>query len=227
MLKLTDKYIKNLENAGLMIDIEVKKNESLKEIEKFCKLDYVKVNNLEDFVILLLKENNRYNLIGKSTISDIWNRHILDSAQIVKYIDDPAVKIADIGSGAGFPGLVISILGAKEVHLVEKSVRKCEFLFKAKIVSPNKIFVHQAKLEELEDVKFDVITSRALASLGNLLKYCLDFLDKDGYALFLKGKTLDNEIKQAQENFDFEYQLFPSLTSKESNIIKVTNINLK
>ncbi len=210
-----------------MLDIEAKKNETLTAIEKFCKLDHIKVSNLEDYVILLLKENYNYNLIGNSTIVDIWNRHILDCAQIIKYIDDPKAKIADFGSGAGFPGIVISILGAKEVHLIEKSVRKSEFLFKAKIISPNKIFVHQAKLEEMEKVKFDVITSRALANLNDLLGYCTDFLKKDGYGLFLKGKLLQEEIAQAKENFDFEYQLFPSLTSNESNIIKVKNINLK
>ena len=210
-----------------MLDIEMKKNESLAQVEKFCKLDHIKVNNIEDYVILLLKENHNYNLIGNSTISDIWNRHILDSAQIIKYIDDPKAKIADFGSGAGFPGIVISILGAKEVHLIEKSVRKSEFLFKAKIISPNKIFVHQAKLEEIENTKFDVITSRALANLSDLLGYCGDFLNEGGYGLFLKGKALQTEIKKAKEKFDFEYELFPSLTSDESNIIKVKNITSK
>lgn len=210
-----------------MIDIEVKRDALLREVEKFCNLDHIKVSNLEDYVILLLKENHNYNLIGKSTISDIWNRHILDSAQIIKYIDNPNSKIADFGTGAGFPGIVISILGAKEVHLIEKSVRKSEFLFKAKIISPNKIFVHQAKLEEMEKIKFDVIVSRALASLSDLLKYCLDFLREDGYGLFLKGKNLAAEIEKAKESYDFEFELFESLTSQESNIIKVKNINLK
>ena len=79
----------------------------------------------------------------------------------------------------------------------------------------------------MEKIKFDVITSRALASLNDLLKYCLDFLNPDGYGLFLKGKNLAAEIEEAKHNFDFEYKLFPSLTSQESNIIKIKNIKNK
>ena len=176
---------------------------------------------------MLLKENNNFNLIGKSTINDIWHRHILDSAQILKYIDNKNVKFADFGSGAGLPGIVISILGIKEMHLVEKSFRKCEFLNKAKITSNNHIFIHQAKLEEVEKIKFDVITSRALASLKNLLQYCNKFLNKDGYALFLKGKKLPEELLEAQKFYNFDYETFDSLTSSESKIIKIRNINIK
>ncbi len=210
-----------------MIDIEVKKNDSLVQIEDFCELDDIKVNNIEDYVLLLLKENMRYNLIGKSTIGDIWHRHILDSAQLLKYIDDKDVKVADFGTGAGLPGIIISILGLKEVHLIEKSVRKCEFLFKAKNISSNKIFVHQATLQEMEKIQFAVITSRALANLSDLLNYSVSFLQKDGYGLFLKGKSLMQEIEEARKKFLFDFELFPSLTSDQSNIIKVRNIKLK
>tara|TARA_A100001015_G_scaffold244573_1_gene280126 strand:- start:12 stop:563 length:552 start_codon:yes stop_codon:yes gene_type:complete len=178
-----------------MIAIEEKKDAAISEIDSFCNVDYEAALCLEDYVIMLLQENNKFNLIGKSTIADIWNRHILDSAQILRFIDDYDKKIADFGSGAGLPGIVISILGAKEVHLIEKSVRKCEFLNKAKIISKNNIFVHQAKLEEVGNIKFDIITSRALASLKDLLMYSDKFLSKDGYCLFLKGKKLPDEQK--------------------------------
>lgn len=210
-----------------MIDIEAKKDAALMQIEKFCNLNHDMVSCLEDYVILLLKENNNFNLIGKSTISEIWHRHILDSAQILRYVDNKNVKFADFGSGAGLPGIIISILGIKEMHLVEKSFRKCEFLNKAKITSNNHIFVHQAKLEEVEKIKFDVITSRALASLKNLLQYCNKFLNKDGYALFLKGKKLPEELLEAQKFYSFDYETFDSLTSNESKIIKIRNINIK
>ncbi len=209
------------------MEIELKKDEALKKILEFSDLDHQKIENIEEFVIMLLKENNNFNLIGKSTISDIWDRHILDSAQILKYIDNNNKKIADLGTGAGLPGIILSILGVKKIHLIEKSVRKCEFLRKSKTLSPNPIFVHQAKLEELENEKFEIITSRALASLGKLLQYCKNFLEKDGYGVFLKGKNIENEIVEAEKIFNFEYQLFNSLTSKESKIIKVKNISQK
>lgn len=211
----------------MMLSFETKKNAAFAQIKKFCDLNQVRISNIEEFVLLLLQENNNFNFIGKSTIADIWDRHILDSAQILKHIDNKDVKIADLGTGAGFPGIIISILGAKEVHLVEKSVRKCEFLRKAKLLSPNRLFVHQAKLEELEGQKFDVITSRALASLDKLIDYSLKLLKEGGYCLFLKGKNLDAELAEVKKIFDFKYELYPSLTSDESRIIKAWDISKK
>ncbi len=208
------------------MQLENKKNLSLNEIKKFHNLNDLQIKALEDFVILLLKENQQFNFIGKSTIEDIWNRHILDSAQLIKYIPNHNAKFADFGSGAGFPGMILSILGLGEIHLIEKSFRKAEFLRRAKLLSNNLIFVHQAKLEELDAIQFDCITSRAFAPLNKLLDYTAKFLKKDGYCLFLKGKNLSQEISAAKQKFQFEYELFPSLTSKESNIIKISKINL-
>lgn len=197
------------------------------EIQKLCQASPAQLQALENYVELLLKENNNYNLIGKSTIDDSWNRHILDSAQIMPYITNKNAKIADFGTGAGFPGVVISILGIKEVHLIEKSFRKCEFLRQAKLLSPNRIYIHQAKLEELPEHKFDVIVSRALASLDKLLAYSQKFLKNDGYTLFLKGKNLPTELEIAKQQFNFSYELFPSITSSESHIIKILGISSK
>ncbi len=207
------------------MQMELKKAQALSEIQKISVVDAAQIKALEEFVILLLQENHNYNLIGKSTINDLWNRHILDSAQIIQYINNKSAKIADFGTGAGFPGVVLSMIGAKEIHLIEKSFRKCEFLRKAKLISPNRIFVHQSKLEELsDDAKFDIITSRALASLDKLLAYSKKFLKNGGYALFLKGKNLENEIEIAKKQYSFSYELFASVTSQESAIIKIFNI---
>lgn len=207
------------------MQLEIKKNAALSEIRKFCALDNVQIKNLEDFVILLLQENNQFNFIGKSTLENIWERHILDSAQLLQFIPNKNVKFADFGSGAGFPGLVLSILGLREIHLVEKAFRKSEFLRRSKLFSQNRIFIHQAKLEELTTTDFDCIVSRALAPLDQLLTYSQKFLKKDGYCLFLKGKNLLQEIELAKKSFQFEYELHASLTSQESNIIKVSNIS--
>lgn len=208
-----------------MTIFEQKQQATIAQIKKFHNLTLPQIKALEDFIILLLQETSQFNLIGKSTIDDAWNRHIFDSAQLLQYIPDKNVKVADFGSGAGFPGFVLSVLGVKEMHLVEKSFRKCEFLRKAKLLSPERIFIHQAKLEELAERKFDVITSRALASLDKLLAYSKKFLKNDGYALFLKGKNLEQELEIAKTQFSFSYELFHSLTSSESKIIKLSNIN--
>ena len=207
------------------MQIELKKNSAFNEIKKFCELKPAQEINLEDYVLAILQENENFNFIGKSTILDIWERHILDSAQLMRFIPNKNAKFADLGSGAGFPGVVLSILGLREIHLIEKSFRKADFLRKAKLFSPNRVFVHQSKLEEMAVIEFDCIVSRALAPLTGLLEHSKKFLKKDGYCLFLKGKNLPQEIEEVQKNFQFEFELHPSLTSTESNVIKVFNIN--
>lgn len=200
---------------------DIKKLQVLDQIKEFHPLTNDEIKNLENFVELLLQKNTEFNLIGKSTIEDVWNRHILDSAQLLRFIENKNLKFADLGTGAGFPGIVLSILGVKEIHLIDKSFRKTEFLRLAKDLSPNKVFVHCNKLEEMNDIQFDCITSRALAPLNKLLAHNQKFLEKDGYCLFLKGKSLNKEIELAKNNFDFNYDLYSSLTSQESNIIKI------
>lgn len=206
-------------------NITQQKEKVFAEIDNFFALNPEQKKSLEDYVSKLLDENGKYNFIGKSTIDQIWHRHIFDCAQLIQYIKNPQKKFADLGSGAGLPGMVLSILGLKEIHLVEKSFRKADFLRKIKNISPNRIFVQQAKLEELENINFDCIMSRALAPLDKLLEYCQKFLKDDGYCLFLKGKNLPLEISQAKQKFSFEFELFPSLTSKESNIIRINKIS--
>ena len=209
------------------MQIEIEKNQIFKQIQNFYPLEIGQQRLLESFVLSILQENQKFNFIGKSTVNEIWQRHILDCAQLIQYIQNPQEKFADLGSGAGLPGVVMSILGLKEIHLIEKSFRKADFLRRIKNISKNRIFVHQAKLEELDNMIFDCIMSRALASLDKLLEYCQKFLKKDGYCLFLKGKNLSTEIVEAKNKFNFEYELFPSLTSVESNIIRITNISTK
>jgi 16S rRNA (guanine527-N7)-methyltransferase len=203
---------------------ETEKNSVINKIKTFCDVTENQEQNLEDFVAMLLAENQNFNFIGKSTIESIWNRHILDSAQLISLIEDKNKKFADFGTGAGFPGMVLSILGLKEIHLIEKSFRKADFLRKVKSLSQNRVFVHQTPLEDLKDIKFNCITSRALAPLPKLLQYSKQFLEKDGYCLFLKGRNLKNEIEASKSAFKFDYELHPSLTSDESNIIKIFNL---
>lgn len=207
-----------------MTNISQNKILCLEKIANFCEINSSQKKMLEDYVELLLEHNKNFNLIGNSTIDMVWERHILDCAQILKFIKNKNLSFADFGSGAGLPGLILSILGIKEIHLIEKSFRKCEFLRQAKKISVNRVYVLNYKLEELPSKNFDCIVSRALAPLPKLLNYTLKFLKPDGFCLFLKGKNLQSEIEESKKNFEFEYQLFPSATSLESNIILLKKI---
>ena len=176
---------------------------------------------LKKYVDFLLKYNEKINLIGKSTIDDIWNRHIIDSLQVIKLIENKNVKLADLGSGAGLPGIVLSIAGIKEVHLFEKSPRKCEFLEQAKQFSKNQIIVHNIDINTFKDNSFNIITSRALGSLDLLLKFSQNLKNNNTKCIFLKGKKVFEELREAKKYWKMEYNLVDSLTSNEGKIVEV------
>ena len=203
----------------------MKKTEILNEISKFWSINSEIISKLEKFAELLIKENQKYNLIGSSTVEDIWNRHILDCAQLIKFIPDLNLRVGDFGSGSGLPGIILSILGVREIHLIEKSFRKCEFLDKAQKISANKIIIHQKKAEELKPIKFDVITSRAFAPLDRLLKITKNFTGPKTVAIFPKGKNLKIELNLAKQQHKFTAQIFPSLTSSEGQILIINQFN--
>ena len=188
-------------------------------------IDLIEKNKIQltKYVDFLIEYNNKINLIGKSTINDIWDRHITDSLQLVKNIDNYNIKIADLGSGAGLPGIPLSIIGIKEVHLFEKSVRKCEFLEQAKNFSNNKIIVRNENLNEIKKENFDIIVSRALADLNTLLHFSKNLSTKSTKLLFLKGKKIYNEIEEAKKYWHFDYKLIDSITSNEGKIIEITS----
>jgi 16S rRNA (guanine527-N7)-methyltransferase len=131
------------------------------------------------------------------------------------------VKLADLGSGAGLPGILLSIIGIKEVHLFEKSPKKCIFLEEAKQFSPNKIVIHNVNLYDYKDNTFDIITSRALGSLSMLLDVSKNLKKQNTKLLFLKGKKVYEEIDEANKKHKFEYKLYDSVTSDEGKIVEI------
>ncbi len=199
--------------------IKEKQLKAITEIKKFYPISEDEINKLQSFVELLLTFNEHYNLIGNSTKEEIWHRHILDCAQILKYIKNNNLVIGDFGSGAGLPGIILSILGNKEVHLIEKSFRKCQFLKLAAEISSNRIIIHQKKAEEIKGLSFDIATSRAFAPLDVLLPIVKPFFKPNSYAIFLKGKNFENEILIAKKNYSFYHQHYPTITSAEGRIL--------
>lgn len=202
----------------------MQKNQIIDKISEFHTITTEQIDNLQSFIDELLIYNQKFNLIGASTIKNIWLRHILDSAQLIEYITDKNSIIADLGSGAGFPGVILSILGVKNIYLIEKSPRKCQFLRKISDISPNKITIIEENIANIKDLKFDIITSRAFAPLDKLLHISQNLLTNKGKYLLLKGKNLKKEVANAQKILkNYRYQILKSKSSDEGNIILIQN----
>ena len=178
------------------------------------------IEKLKKFTNLVLKENQNYNLISKSTENQIWHRHILDSAQLVKFIDFNLNSMADLGTGAGFPGLVVEIFNknkAFHVKLYEKSPVKRRFLTSViKELSLN--------AEVLGDVRDEVIDSeiiicRAFKKLDQIIQVSREIAKKPHKLMILKGQNAQEDIKNSLKTKKYPYKLESSMTNKDSKII--------
>ena len=183
------------------------------------------MERLKAFEALLLKWQKTHNLVSRETIDDVWGRHILDSAQVFQIYDSWQDKdVADLGSGAGFPGMVLAILGVTNMTLIESNHKKCSFLREVKRQLGLTVQIHEGRIEDLSDRTFDMITSRALASLDKLLHLSCPLLHKASECLFLKGKMQDEEIKEAEENWSFHLRKKESITSPGAAILILTQV---
>ncbi len=164
---------------------------------------------LETYAALLVKWNRAINLVGRSTIGDLWRRHMLDSAQLIPLLPEPPPGrpriIVDLGSGAGFPGLVLAMLGAGETHLIEADARKAVFLGEVARATETQVAIHATRIEALRPFPADVVTARACAGLARLLDYAAPFLepgpDRRRRCLFLKGQRVDRELTAAENRW--------------------------
>jgi 16S rRNA (guanine527-N7)-methyltransferase len=182
------------------------------------------ISKLDRYAELLKEWNQKFNLIADSTFPIIWQRHFLDSAQMMKYIPEGAQTLADLGSGAGFPGMVLSIMGFPKVHLIESIGKKANFLREVVKQLGLNADVHQMRIESLHKFTFDVITARALKPLPQLLKYAKPLMKKESVGLFLKGKQVEDELTESAKYWKFDYELFPSLSDSSGRVIKIFNL---
>lgn len=173
---------------------------------------------------LLLKWQKAINLVAPSTLSDIWNRHILDSAQLFSFIDPQAV-IGDMGSGAGFPGLVLAMMGARHIHLVEADTRKCLFL--EEVIRQTRVCatVHPVRLENYQGPPCTTWVARAFAPLEKILSLAQPFLTSDTRLVLLKGDNAIEEIEKARERWHLRVEFYPSLTHAKGQIIVLTQVS--
>lgn len=150
---------------------------------------------LELYAELLIKWNRAINLVGPATLPDLWRRHMLDSAQLLRLLPEkPDLSVADLGSGAGFPGLVLALCNIGKVHLVEADQKKATFLRQVLRETGATAEIHCCRIETLSDLQVDLVTARALAPLSDLVTYAAPLLKADGCCLFLKGRGVEDEL---------------------------------
>ena len=175
---------------------------------------------------LLLRWNTRINLISDETAAEIDLRHIADCTQLQPLLPQDG-PIADLGSGAGLPGLVLAILEPeREIHLVESDKRKAAFLVEASAqLKLPMVRVHACRAENAKLPPLSAITARALAPLEALLPYAADFLAPGGVAVFPKGMSAEKELTEAGQGWHFTCERFPSATNPEATILRLSNIH--
>ena len=181
------------------------------------------VADLTRFLEMLTAGNAVMNLVGPATIPDFWNRHAWDSAQLLEIAPDAPIW-ADLGAGAGFPGLVLAILGKGRpgfhVHLVESMAKRCRFLSEVVAELQLPATVHNDRAENLV-LPVDIVTARACAPLHRLLGYARPYLKSGATGLFLKGQDVVAELEEATRYWDFDADVVPSLSDERGRIVRV------
>jgi 16S rRNA (guanine527-N7)-methyltransferase len=183
---------------------------------------------LSRYADLLLKWQRRINLVSAESLRDLWRRHMLDSAQLYPLLPHPMQSAVDLGSGAGFPGLVLAILGVPEMHLIESDARKCAFLAEAArsagLTPGRNPVIHHARIEDLTGFAVDVVTARACAPLGRLLGYSERFLGPGTICLFPKGAQAEAELTAAANQWRMTIERYPSVSDPSGTILRLGQI---
>ncbi|MDX2143713.1 MAG: 16S rRNA (guanine(527)-N(7))-methyltransferase RsmG [Rhodospirillaceae bacterium] len=195
-----------------------------KEFSESEKVSPDTLARLKAFADLLVAWNAKINLVSKSTIPDLWHRHILDSAQIYPLLPRDYSTLIDLGSGAGFPGLILSIMGAPGVHLIESDARKSAFLREAIRVTGASAKVLNVRIEDAPTLKADVITARALAPLSELLRYSAPFWGSKTTCFFLKGQHVGVELTDAHKMWRMTTETRPSRSDPGGTVVCVSEV---
>ena len=186
------------------------------------------IADLESFARMVAERNEVMNLVGPATLPHFWSRHALDSAQLLNHRPE-ARTWADLGAGAGFPGVVLAILlkhaedAGAHVHLVDSLTKRCRFLDEVVADLGLPATVHNARAETLT-LKVDVVTARACAPLDKLLGFAEGFVKNGADPWFLKGESVENEVRQAGKTWRFEVDLFPSLSDARGRVVHIRSL---
>ena len=219
------KYLE-LHQAHFFKSLNIKKSKVIKLLEpileKYCKDNFQNSfdisSKLLDYKKLLLDANQNMNLIGKSTIDDFDQRHFLDCIQIHEYMNEKNKLTVDLGTGAGLPGVLLSIIGYKNLHLVEKSPKKTAFLEDCKLRLGLDCTIHNRPLAQVSLSNAQYIVARAFAPISKILNFTKQMVNDQTQYVLLKGRSYLEELKSVS-NKSFSCKDFPSITSDESRIL--------
>lgn len=200
-----------------------------KQFQEIFKPSDLEMSKLDALVATLIKWNPRINLVAANSLTDVWTRHILDSAQLFEAHSVGTAVWVDLGSGGGFPGFVIAILAQArapdlKVRLVESDQRKAAFLrtVSRETMTPVEVIVGRA--EQIEPQSADIVSARALAPLNRLLDYAERHLVPGGRCVFLKGETHEEELRGALAIWQFTYQKEPSLSHPSGTVLSIGDL---
>ena len=208
------------------------KSQNHQELMKLLQVSRETIKSLNVYETLLLENNRKLNLISKSTENIIKTRHILDSAQIIDFIDKKSKICADLGSGAGFPGIVLSILfregkSSIRMDLYEKSPKKCGFLSKVKKKLDLNVLVLEKNILEQKNLKVDTIVARAFKPIQSIFKIVTENFKNFENLILFSGKNGKQALLDASKVWEFEYKERKSVTSDDSLILNIKKIRKK
>ena len=197
------------------------------EVIKRFGLTKIQIKKIDRYILEIYNFNKHTNIVGKSTLKDVWHRHIADSLQLSKFIPKKKSKIFDLGTGGGLPGLPLSIIGYQNIFMIDSVGKKIDFVRGITKLLSLSAKTEKKRIENLNIGKADLIVSRALAPLNKLLFYSLLLSNKNTTSLFLKGRNVYNEIDMAKKKFSFNFEIFNSISSQEGRILKIQNVQTK
>lgn len=177
-------------------------------------------DKLLEYVSLLKKWNSSINLISEYDLDNVWCRHIVDCLQLMRFIEDKNITIVDLGSGAGLPGIVLSICGIEKIVLIEADERKAMFLYHASTISDFEVVVKNQKIGSDFVFECDILISRSFGKLSTIFDITRRVMVKDKF-LLLKGKSYREEIRLASDKWLFEHNLHDSISNIDGKILEI------
>jgi 16S rRNA (guanine527-N7)-methyltransferase len=203
----------------------VSKGDAGKDVVERLHVSRESGERLETYASLLLQWQARINLVGSSTRDDIWTRHIADALQLLPLLPEGVRGVADLGSGAGIPGLILAIARPLEAHLFESNLKKAAFLREAARQTGARAQIHTIRIEQAQTladkIKVEAVTARALAPLSKLLDYAAPFLENGAVGYFHKGQDVDAELTEATKSWKMQLKTYPSKTHSQGVILVV------
>ena len=193
------------------------------DVARLLNVSRETIDKFRAYLTLLEKWQAQINLVANSTLAEAWQRHILDSGQLAAFYPPQTKNIMDVGSGAGFPGLVLAIMGGVTVDLVESDQRKAVFLSTVTRELDLPAKVHNQRIETLPQLFPDVITARALAPVPKLLKLIENQLSPKSVCLFLKGAAVQDELTNLQTYSTMDATTHPSLSGPTGVVLELKN----